>query len=149
MPARPIVATTSRVIDGAAAGFRPETPRSDGAEATTAAPTTAPTATCPSWATRDGCPADCACCAAYGEVNQTLDGFDPAATGQCLVCEHGFRCVDDDGDGDGECVSQDPYHYNGTNARRGVFGFFEGSSNPSLRSASGGSGPSRTARTTA
>ena len=84
---------------------------------------------CPAWATRENCPANCMCCTAYEESKtgraelaaEAARGgaadsdYDTTVVGQCLMCDHEYRCVDHDGDGDGECVYQADYNYNGTN----------------------------------
>ena len=80
-------------------------------------PSAMPTPMCPTWATREGCPADCLCCAAYHENETAADGavFDPSTAGQCLMCDYGFDCYDADGDGDGECHQNTTSYKDGNN----------------------------------
>ncbi|KAJ1455915.1 hypothetical protein M885DRAFT_616737 [Pelagophyceae sp. CCMP2097] len=78
----------------------------------TSVPTSYPTAQCPTWATTQNCPEDCLCCTAYN-VSAGVNGSLPTGArqankksphSQCLICYHGYECVDVDDDGDGECV---------------------------------------------
>ena len=85
---------------------------------------------CPSWATREGCAPNCLCCASYSEAkyrrphetfyNEHMEkDFNPAEPDQCLMCDHGFKCVETGGDGqkdgDGTCVEKADYAYEGEN----------------------------------
>ena len=93
-------------------------------------PTPYPTAMCPSWATREGCAPNCLCCASYSEAkyrrphetfyNEHMEkDFNPAEPDQCLMCDHGFKCVETGGDGqkdgDGTCEEMADYAYEGEN----------------------------------
>ena len=73
------------------------------------APSAMPTPMCPTWASRDNCTNDCLCCTAYHENATGMPEFNPTQHSQCLMCDYGYDCVDDDGDGDGSCVANSSY----------------------------------------